>query len=551
MPKTLRHSVLLLFAVLLTCPGQGLLAGTEGDLQPVRVQLKWTHQFQFAGHYAAIEQGYYRDAGLDVVLHEASPGLNPIDQLLGGRVEFAVADTGALIYRAASAPLVALAAIFQHSPSVLLTLEQSGIRELADIRHRRVMLGGGYLNAELMATLARAGIGGDDFQLVPIDPSLDALLEDRTDVYNAYTTNEPYFLDQQGVRYVIFQPRDYGVDFYGDILLTTEAVIARNPDLARRFREATLRGWDYAVKHPEAVVDLIYNHYNTTGKSRDHLRFEAQEAIKLILPEVVPVGYMNEDRWRRIADTFQAQGMLRGEVDFTEFLYQPEETALLVEFLTHYGPEILFTLVGLSLLAMLLHILRLRNQIGARTRELDRARQQAEVEARTDALTCLPNRRRFFEDLSRDIALAERHGTPLSIISLDIDHFKAVNDHHGHAAGDQALRHAAQVLRRFVRVGDVAARIGGEEFALACPNTDGKSARQLAERIRKTMVSTPVEYGECQIGLSLSIGVAGHIQGESADDLLRRADLALYRAKQQGRNQVCEWSPEATVEETQ
>lgn len=112
-----------------------VIADNGGDLQTVRVQLKWKHQFQFAGFYAAIEQGYYRNAGLDVQLSELTPNINPVDPLIAGRTQFAVADTGALIYRSNGVPLIALANIFQHSPSILMALESSGIRELEDHRY--------------------------------------------------------------------------------------------------------------------------------------------------------------------------------------------------------------------------------------------------------------------------------------------------------------------------------------------------------------------------------------------------------------------------------
>lgn len=522
-------------------PGFAQTSTDRTGLQDVRVQLKWTHQFQFAGYYAAIHKGYYRDAGLNVRLIEHTGGVTPIDQLIGGRVDYAVADSGALIYRSAGVPLVTLAAIFQESPSILITLESSGIRELADLRGKRAMLLGGYLNAELMSMLQTVGITGDDIRLVPGNTSIQALVDGQTDAYNAYTTNEPYALAQKGIAFRSFSPHEYGVNFYGDILITTEAKIKTDPEQVDRFLSATIEGWRYAVEHPEEIVELILSDYNSQERTRDHLLFEATEAIRLILPDVVPIGYMNQERWKRIEHIFRTQGQLSQAVDMTRFIHRREEPENLVAVVMRYRLEIAAGIVLLTGLGLLVHILRLRTQVRTRTCELEEAKSRAEVEARTDPLTGLPNRRYFLETLMRDVARSERIGMPLSILSLDIDFFKAINDRYGHAAGDEALQSIARTLARQVRSGDIAARIGGEEFALSFINIDIEETRMLAERLRAEIESATIEYGEEFFGITCSIGIATREEGDDVEGLLRKSDLALYEAKQGGRNRVCEW----------
>ncbi len=511
-------------------------ANADNDLEPVRVQLKWAHQFQFAGYYAAVHQGYYRDAGLDVSLHEYRTGISPVDQLLGGRVDFAVADSGVLIYRATGVPVVALATVYQHSPSILVTLEASGIRELEDLRGQRAMLGGGYMNAELMSMLNRVGITGDDVEILPSDPDLQALIEGRTDAYNAYITNEPYRLRQLGIPYTVFEPRNFGVDFYGDTLVTTEAVINRNPEMVGRFREATLKGWRFAVNHPDEVIDLIQTHYNTQNKSRDHHEYEAREIIRLILPGVVPVGYMNEERWRNIEQVFLQQGLMADEIDMQRFLYQPDRQITAGDILAMYRVQIGAAVLAVLGLLMFAHILSLRVQVRKHTLALEQARQRAESEARTDALTGLPNRRYFYEELSRDFAQAQRHDIPLAVIALDIDHFKEVNDRYGHAAGDGALCSAARVLSNYMRTGDIVARVGGEEFAVACLNISEQDARALAERLCKEMRDCEISHAGDKFRITVSLGYAMRAQGDSMEQLMHKADQALYAAKQAGRN---------------
>lgn len=513
-------------------------------LEPVRVQLKWSHQFQFAGYYVALEQGFYRDAGFEVELLELQRGTSPIDQLIGGRVDFAVSDAGVLLYRSTGVPLVALAAIFQESPSVLLTLADSGIHTLEDLRDKRIMLFGGYQNAEVMSMLETVGIGPDDFTLQQPEINVRALIEGRTDAYNAYITNEPFALQREGLEYRIFRPLEHDIDFYGDVLITTEGFIARDPDGVRRFLNATLAGWRHAIAHPEKAIDLIMAHYNTRNHSREHLSFEAREVIKLILPNVVPVGFLNPERWERIADVFRAQGQLPQPVDLERFLYHPQQDTGLFEVLRQHALAVTLVLSAAVGLALLTHALRLRALVRARTRELERARLNAEQDARTDELTSLPNRRCFIEAVQRDIARAVRQGTSLTLVSLDIDHFKLINDTYGHAAGDEVLRQVADTLAHHVRSGDIAARIGGEEFALACANIGMDETLALAERVRCAIEALEPEHEQHRIHVTVSMGLALHVKGDDVSQWMRKADLALYNAKREGRNQICVWHPD-------
>lgn len=156
-------------------------------------------------------------------------------------------------------------------------------------------------------------------------------------------------------------------------------------------------------------------------------------------------------------------------------------------------------------------------------------------EASTDALTGLPNRRQLDDQLDRDIARAHRDREPLSVLLVDIDRFKAVNDVHGHQAGDRALREFAYRLSDTVRAGDVAGRWGGEEFLVIAPNTGQDGALELAERCRTAITNVPVAI----VGkVTASFGVATLGEGEEARSLVRRADTALYRAKDGGRDAV-------------
>lgn len=168
-------------------------------------------------------------------------------------------------------------------------------------------------------------------------------------------------------------------------------------------------------------------------------------------------------------------------------------------------------------------------------RELDEKNQALEVMTRTDRLTGLANRRRLEEALQTEVLRARRYGKPFSVILLDIDHFKAVNDQFGHQAGDNVLIAIAGLLTRTARETDVVGRFGGEEFLLVCPETELLVVSALAERLRTEFTSTDFPL----VGpVTSSFGVAEFTQGDSVKSLVERADKALYRAKDGGRNCV-------------
>ncbi len=173
--------------------------------------------------------------------------------------------------------------------------------------------------------------------------------------------------------------------------------------------------------------------------------------------------------------------------------------------------------------------------------EKEELQKELERQASTDLLTGLFNRRAFVQTVERDLGLAERGDRNLAVIMMDVDHFKQVNDTHGHDVGDQVLVAVADVLRRCVRGTDVPARWGGEEFIVALPDCDAEDALVVAERIRATLEQTPVLTANGALAVTASFGVAGWDPNLGQPDLeavVKRADQALYAAKRGGRNRV-------------
>jgi two-component system C4-dicarboxylate transport sensor histidine kinase DctB len=208
---------------------------------------------------------------------------------------------------------------------------------------------------------------------------------------------------------------------------------------------------------------------------------------------------------------------------------------------------------------VLLLILYLR-QTSLRIKERERSRaaleganQQLEVKNRelqsvsdalhrisiTDDLTSTYNRRFFFESLTKLMSAAKRHGTPLSIIMIDVDNFKQINDSYGHPVGDEVLQGLAGTCHEALREADVFARFGGEEFIVALPDTDAHAAREVAERLRLAAMSEPVDAGGVRVCVTISCGISQYRPSDvTIQEMIKRADQALYSAKNSGRNQV-------------
>lgn len=175
---------------------------------------------------------------------------------------------------------------------------------------------------------------------------------------------------------------------------------------------------------------------------------------------------------------------------------------------------------------------------------IDNARlyQQAQQLSVTDPLTGLNNRRRFFELARKEFQRSQRYRRDLSILMIDIDHFKQVNDLHGHLAGDRVLQSLARDLVQNLRGNDLLGRYGGDEFVVLMPETDLRQACQVAERICQSISGTPLKITAGEVCISASLGVAAlDVECKGLDTLLVRADRALYAAKETGRNQVCAW----------
>ena len=461
-------------------------------------------------------------------LVEAAEGVDPIDQVLGGHAQYGVGASELALRRGQGQPVVVLAVVLQHSPLVLLARGRQAL-SVHDLAGKRIMLM--PHETELYAYLAREGLPRSRIVEVPHSFNPSDLIQGKVDALSGYSTDEPFLLRQAGFAYSVFSPRASGIDFYGDSLFTTEAQVRKSRARADSFRTASLRGWRYAMDNPGEIADLIRSRYSTRN-SREHLLFEAEEMRRLMQPELVEIGHSNPGRWLHIAAVYAEVGMLpRGrEAEFDGLIFDPSPPAQPTWLYRGFAAAViaLFAIVAVAWYQ--------RRQL-AQIRAL---KGLLEEQAIRDPLTGLYNRRYLDDALERELVRAQRDAYPVSVVMLDLDRFKALNDTYGHPAGDAVLVALATLLREYVRAGDLACRWGGEEFLLVLPNMPLAAAASRADVLRARFAAVETAFGATKISAKLSAGVAACPEhGTSPAALVAAADAALYRAKREGRDRVC------------
>lgn len=299
--------LLMVFSASMTCMAA----------QKIKLQLKWQHAFQFAGYYAAQQQGYYRAAGLDVEIVPLRPGVNVVDEVTSQRAQFGIGTSALLLDYVNGAPVRLVANVFQHSAYVLLARQVNALQDIHDLRGKRLMLEPGA--EELKAYLHIQGLGPADYQLVPHSFSLDDLMSGKVDAMSAYSIYEPVLLRQANVPYHVYTPRAHGIDFYGDNLFTSLEFASKQPDIVQAFRRASLQGWVYAMENPTVVIRYMIEQ-KLTSTDELILEAEAQAIQPLLRLELIEVGYINRARWQHIADVYQQLGLMPSQVGLDAFL---------------------------------------------------------------------------------------------------------------------------------------------------------------------------------------------------------------------------------------
>ena len=507
------------------------------------LQLKWVNQFQFAGYYAAVEKGFYKAAGLDVELRPNGYNgsfVSPVDAVLKGDAQYGISNSGLVLDYLNGKPVVVLAATLQHSAVSWIVLEKSGIKNIHDRAKKRLMTVCPLRESlELLEPFRAEGIPPSKLQLVPTGFDLQPLIDGEIDAYDGYVTNEPFLLEEKGIPYRLIDPRVYGIDFYGDVLFTSQSELNTHPERVAAFRKASMDGWRYAMAHPEEIIELIMQKY-APQKSSEHLRFEAKAMWNLMQPDIIEIGHMNPGRWLRIAEVMTEHQRLVDAQMLNRFIYNQDDYQLSLS--RYVRIAVISSIMAFLLAGIVIWTYRTNRRL---QREVE-ARQQAEQQLRhlseTDALTGLANRRAFDQQLRKEFQRFLRYRHPFSIVMVDIDWFKRINDTYGHPSGDHVLTEFAWRLRNHVRKTDILARIGGEEFAIMMPETYPLEAKKRTELLQQIINTTPFQIAgsnDSPLMITASFGISCVADNDlQADAPLIRADTALYKAKNNGRNQV-------------
>ena len=502
--------------------------------EPLTLQLRWHHQAQFIGYYIAKEKGFYSSLNMDVTILEGKPNTPPWQQIASGEADFAVDNSNAFTAYLQGADLVALAAVLQHSPSAFLVKQSSGIHTPKDLEGKRVMSFSQNQDPELILLLKKESVNLDNIQWVNSSGDLNDLLDDKVDAFNAYVSNEPYLLQQRNTPYQLISPRQYGIDFYSDLLITSRSFAKHNPDLVDKFVSASLEGWKYALANPDEALQILHEKYQPT-KSIDHLRYEFNLTREHIMPELVSIGHINPTRLNNMRKQMTQYGFIGDSRDVTAFVYDTKQSIRWSNWL-----PLIYALVAVLLILFVFsfYLISLNRKLKSEIRHRIYTEDQLKYMATHDPLTGLANRSALTSKLDMIVSLSKRNAETPAILYIDLDGFKEINDTLGHASGDQVLSRFAKRTLTILRESDVFARLGGDEFVIIMPHADRAGAHHLARKVLQHL-NTPFKLrsGDHKISASIGIAIYDNYQ-ETADQFLIRADHAMYHIKRSGKSGI-------------
>ena len=364
------------------------VSAQDKELEPVSIQLKWFYQYQFAGIIMAKEKGFYERTGLDVTLKERDPSKNNILQVIEGDSEYGMADSVILRYRAQGHPVKALASIFQHNPMVLISRKGSGIVSPFEIKGKSISYQEGLDDSIITSILDFARLSHNDIIKKPMDFSHIDFITGKVDISEAYLSIEPYWMKEKyGVEVNVIDPKNYGIDFYGDIIFTTEDEIKNHPQRVEAFKAASLEGWAYALQHQDETIKTILEKYNTRDLNYEQLLYEARVTKNLIATEYIPLGEIRKERFSVLKKLYLPKGIKAKDLDnaVNTLIYDPNEKKNI--FIQYLYPILAVSLTLLLLVLLLSYYNgRLSRLVTKRTQELEESKRQAELAANSKSM---------------------------------------------------------------------------------------------------------------------------------------------------------------------
>jgi len=301
------------------------------DLERINLQLDWLNQFQFAGYYIAKEKGFYKEKGLDVKINEFTTETNLVEKVLKNEHTYAVGTSSLIIDKMDNKDIVLLAAIFQNSPLTFISLKKSNINSIFDFKNKKIMITSTTINSASIKSLIKShNIKYDDITFVPHSFDINDLIKGKVDVITAYLSNEPYILKNKNIEFNLFNPVDYGFDFYSGLLFTSSKEVKNNPKRVKEFYEASIKGWKYAFSNIKESAKIIYEKYNTQNKTLDALIYEAK-ILKDLAQKNNPayLGYINPIKINEIKKLYLLLGLTTySKIDFDNFIFDDNKVPL-------------------------------------------------------------------------------------------------------------------------------------------------------------------------------------------------------------------------------
>jgi signal transduction histidine kinase/ABC-type nitrate/sulfonate/bicarbonate transport system substrate-binding protein len=292
------------------------------ELKKVTLQLSWFDQFQFAGYYMAKQKGFYEDLGLDVEIKPFEFGVDIPKSVNDGKIDFAVGRETLILERIKNPNIVALYALFQSTPLVLLSTKESGINSINDFSNKRIMTtidDASEVSLKAMITSNKVKI--ENLTFLKHTHNIDDLVNKKTDVISAYISKAPFWLQKEGIDYNIFDPKKYGFDMYSDMLYTNQNLINYDLNTVLLFKKASLKGWEYAYANPQESVDVILNNYNGQNLQKDELLYEERELKKLSYFKTSNLGEIRKDKIQRIYDLYNVMGLVPSPINIDKFVF--------------------------------------------------------------------------------------------------------------------------------------------------------------------------------------------------------------------------------------
>ena len=315
----------------------------------ITLQLNWLNQFQFAGYYVAKEKGFYNNVGLDVDIKEFTVNTHLVEMIKNKKADFAIGSSSLLIDRINGADVIALGAIFQESPLMLLVKKDSNINSVKDLKNKKIMITNDAANsASILAMLSANGLRESDFIRQEHSFNIEDLINGNSDAMASYISNEPILLKDKDIEYNIFHPKDFGFDFYNDILFTSSEFIKNNPKLTKDFYDATIKGWKYAFDNVGETAEIIFNKYNSQNKSLIHLVKEGEILKKMAYIYDEDIGHLDGKKLKNIISVFKLVGLVNKDTDINAFIYDGNPHKLMTFEFTHQQESlILLTMIFL------------------------------------------------------------------------------------------------------------------------------------------------------------------------------------------------------------